>query len=120
MGRLGHVIDLMHAARERYAMLEFDLHSRVDDDLLIEREGSVPGADPLGVREDDVKVWVASPWRWRMRFDGQIHTHQQGRDGDRWWSTDPNGLTTGIAGRTGVEGPLGGSSRSRSSGTPRC
>ena len=107
MGRLGHVIELMHAARERYSMLEFDLHIRVDDDLLIEREGSVPGADPLGVREDDVKVWVASPWRWRMRFEGQIHTHQQGRDGDRWWSTDPNGLTTGVAGRTGVEGPLG-------------
>jgi len=61
MGRLGQVIELMHAARERYAMLELDVHIRVDDDLLIEREGSVSGAVPLGVREDDVKVWVASP-----------------------------------------------------------
>jgi hypothetical protein len=103
MGGLGQVIELMHSARERYSALELAIHVRVDDDLLISSRGERPGSGPLGVREQDVHLWVASPWRWRVRFpdDGQ------GRDGDRWWTTDRNGFTTGIAGRTGVEVPLG-------------
>lgn len=107
MGRLGHVIELMHAARERYRVLELNVHVHVDDDLLVERDATRPGGDPVGVREDDVRVWVASPTRWRMRFEGQVHSHEQGGEGNHWWSTDPNGLTTGIAGRTGVQGPVG-------------
>jgi len=110
MARLGTVIELMQGARDRYSTLDLRIHVRVDDDLLL---GSVEGgrssrvadgdADTatLGVRELDVRASVASPRRWRMRFPD----HEQGRDGNRWWSTDPNGFTTGVGGRTGVDTP---------------
>lgn len=101
VGRLGHVIELMHSARERYSALELAIHVRVDDDLLITSRGERPGSEPLGVREEDVHVLVASPWRWRVRLPDD----EQGRDGDRWWTTNRNGFTTGVAGRTGVEAP---------------
>jgi hypothetical protein len=91
----------MHSARERYSTLELAIRVRVDDDLLITSRGEHPGSKPLGVREQDVHVWVASPTRWRVRLpDGE-----QGRNGDRWWTTNRNGVTTGVAGRTGVEVP---------------
>jgi hypothetical protein len=35
----------------------------------------------------------------------QLSDGEQGRDGDRWWTTSRNGFTTGVAGRTGVEVP---------------
>jgi hypothetical protein len=101
VGTLGHVIELMHSARERYSTLELAIRVRVDDDLLVTSRGEHPGSKPLGVREQDVHVWVASPTRWRVRLpDGE-----QGRNGDRWWTTNRNGFTTGVAGRTGVEVP---------------
>lgn len=112
MGQLGTVIELMQGARDRYSTLDLRIHVRVDDDLLSDgmpggrSAQSVDGdADTatLGVRELDVRAWVGSPWRWRVRFPD----HEQGRDGDRWWSTDPNGFTSGVAGRTGVQAPVG-------------
>jgi hypothetical protein len=35
VGRLGHVIELMHSARERYSALELAIHVRVDDDVTV-------------------------------------------------------------------------------------
>jgi hypothetical protein len=101
VGRLGDVIALMHSARERYSALELAIRVRVDDDLLITSRGERAGSEPLGIREQNVHVWVASPRRWRVSLpDGE-----QGRDGDRWWTTNRNGFTTGVAGRTAVEVP---------------
>jgi hypothetical protein len=103
VGRLGHVIELMHSAREHYLALELAIHVRVDDDLLFTSRGERSGSEPVGDREQNVHAWVASPWRWRVTLPHD----EQGRDGDRWWTTDRNGFTTGVGGRTGVETPLG-------------
>jgi hypothetical protein len=110
VGQLGNVIELMQGARDRYSTLDLQIHVRVDDDLLRDKVShgqDTPGGDghaaTLGVRELDVRAWVSSPWRWRLSFPD----HDQGRDGDLWWSTDPNGFTTGVAGRTGVQAPEG-------------
>jgi hypothetical protein len=110
MSQLGHVIALMHGARERYSMLGLRIHVRVDIGLLRGRTvfgGASPeDFDPVGIEEADVRAWVASPWRWRVQFRSPEHSFEQGRNGDRWWSTDPNGISTGIAARTCVESPL--------------
>jgi hypothetical protein len=110
VGQLGTVIELMQSARARYSTLDLQIHVHVDDDLLrdsVSDGQNTPNGDgdaaELGVRELDVRAWVAEPRRWRLRFPD----HDQGRDGDRWWSTDPNGFTTGVAGRTGVQAPEG-------------
>ncbi len=107
MARLGHIIELMQGARRRYSMLELTIDVWVDDDLLrttyaVERDGEA--WEPLGTREQQVRMWVAAPTRWRVRFA----TAEQGRDGDTWWSTEPDGsFTTGVAGRRNVESPEG-------------
>lgn len=106
MGQLGRILELMQGARRRYSMLELQIHVWVDDDLLrtsYAQESEGPTPEPLGVREEQVRMWVASPRRWRVRFPAT----EQGRDGQVWWSTDPNGFTTGVAGRWGVESPVG-------------
>jgi hypothetical protein len=104
MGQLGHVLELMQGARRRYSMLELQINVWVDDDLLRTSYADVsdgPVPEPLGVRKEQVRMWVASPRRWRVRFPAT----EQGRDGEVWWSTDPNGFTTGVAGRWGVQSP---------------
>jgi hypothetical protein len=107
MRRLGHIIELMQGARSRYSMLELTIDVWVDDDLLrttcaVERDEE--SWEALGIREEQVRLWVGAPTRWRVR----LPTTEQGRDGETWWSTEPDGsFTTGVAGRWNVESPEG-------------
>jgi hypothetical protein len=97
----------MHGARERYSALALRIALRVDLDLLRGRTVFLAeDLEPAGVVDADVRILVASPTRWRVELRSSERSFVQTRNDGIWWTSDPNGFSTGIAARTGVESPI--------------
>ncbi len=104
---VGHVIALMHGARERYSALDLRVAVRVDLDVLLGRTVSLAeDLQPAGVVEAEARILVASPTRWRVELHSPEKSFVQTRNNGTWWTNDRNGFSTGIAARTGVESPI--------------
>jgi hypothetical protein len=104
---VGHVIALMHGARERYAALDLRVALQVDLDVLRGRVVSLAeDLEPAGIVDADVRILVASRTRWRVELRSTERSFLQTRNEGTWWTSDPNGFSTGIASRTGVESPI--------------
>jgi hypothetical protein len=96
----------MHGARERYAALDLRVALRVDLDVLGRLVSSAEDLEPAGVVDADVRILVASPKRWRVDLHSPERSIVQTRNEGIWWTSDPNGFSTGIAARTVVESTI--------------
>ncbi len=102
MSDLGHVIWLLHGARERYSTLKADVDVTVDVAHLPSQDDT---ARPAELQRSTVTLWVDPPWRWRVRWREET-PFDAGRDGWRAWTTERNGdYVVGIDGRIHVEWP---------------
>jgi hypothetical protein len=104
MSDLGHVLWLLHGARERYSTLRIDVDVAVDADHLHDMDS---GGESYGIRRSTVTMWIDPPWRWRLRWRGWDQPFEAGRDGWRAWTTERNrGYRVGIGGHTHVQSPI--------------
>lgn len=104
---VGHVIAPMLGARARCTALDLRVALRVDLDVLLGRlVASAEHLEPAGVVDAAVRILVASPTHWRVDLHSSEGSVVQTRNGSTWWTSDPNGFSTGIAARTVVESPV--------------